>query len=64
MITAHITVGNHSHSQAQRSIEKRFNPIKNIPDADNKKLLQKKQQDIKIEDDINLDDQSEFDGSF
>lgn len=60
VITAHITVGNHSHSQAQRSIERRFNPKQaKIPDTD-----VVKKQDIKIEDDVNVDEPSEFDGSF
>ena len=45
MITAHITVGNHSHSQAQKSIEQRFNPNKIAADAD-----RPKEHDIKIED--------------
>jgi hypothetical protein len=48
VITAHITVGNHSHSQAQRSIEQRFNPQRNAlnPDDD----VPHRQQDIRIED--------------
>ena len=50
VITAHITVGNHSHSQAQRSIEQRFQPNR-MPDADHDGSWVK-DQDIKIVENI------------
>lgn len=46
-------VGNHSHSQAQKSIEQRFNPQKATFNADDHKA--DRQQDIKIEDNFNED---------
>ena len=60
VITAHITVGNHSHSQAQKSIEQRFNPQRAALNLDENG---ERQQDIKIEDnfhqDINADQEEE-----
>lgn len=58
VITAHITgiplanlyiVGNHSHSQAQKSIEQRFNPQRAALNLDERE----DKQDIKIEDNFN-----------
>lgn len=45
-------VGNHSHSQAQKSIEQRFNPQRVPFDEGNR---EDRQQDIKIEDNFNDD---------
>jgi hypothetical protein len=47
-ITAHITVGNHSHSQAQRSIEQRFNPQRAALNLEDNP--ENRHQDIRIED--------------
>jgi hypothetical protein len=43
-------VGNHSHSQAQKSIEQRFNPQRAALNIDDN---EERQQDIKIEDNFN-----------
>ena len=57
-----MIVGNHSHSQAQKSIEQRFNPQRPALDAD--EYNEQRQQDIRIEDNFNNDQQHEQDQSY